>query len=306
MKRSAAITACASLVVGALMPFMFSSDASAAGCTTQSSSYSLANANVAAAKHHVKKAKKRLKKDKRHHKAASVIRKDRTRLKHARHHLDLARKARTYYYSELTVCQEGVASPAASVSGTTEPSTSPSSSPSSSPSTSPSASPSTSPSSSTSPSGSTSPVTTDVLTQLLQALTGSGLSSAALVHALDQISSQLNSSGAPGAAQLAAVIDQLAAAIANGSGSIDPSQLQAILSQLPSGVDPAAFQAALTQALAALQASMANPPTTASGLINAILTPLAVGCNGAGITALGGAITSIQAVLDGLLAGLGL
>jgi hypothetical protein len=267
-KRLAAFTLSTALGVGVLAPFIGTSAANAADCTTQSSSYSTASAKVAHDKHAVKKAKKKLKKDKKHHKAASVIRKDKKKLKKAKKRLKHDRGVRNYYYTQYTNCVQANSNNGGGTGTGT---------------------------------GSTNP-----LSQILQTLTGSGLSPAALTDALNSISSQLKASGAPGADQLAAALDQISAAIASGSSSLDPSQLQAILGQLPSGFDPSTFQAALTQAAAALQSSLTNPPTSAQGLIDAILTPLAAGFNTAGVTQLASLITQVQSALDALLIQLGL
>jgi hypothetical protein len=149
--------------------------------------------------------------------------------------------------------------------------------------------------------------TANPLTSLLQTLTGAGLSPAALTDALNSIASQLQSSGAPGAAQLADALKQVSAAITSGASSIDPSQLQKILAELPSSLDPAAFQKALTDAATALQSSLANPPTTANGLIDAILNPLVKGMSEfPAADPLTSALSSIQGTLDGILTGLGL
>lgn len=142
------------------------------------------------------------------------------------------------------------------------------------------------------------------LNALLTTLTGSGLSPAALTDALNSIASQVSASGAPGADQLASALDQVSTAIADNSGSIDPSKLQQILSQLPSSINPTAFQAALTQAAGEVQSELATPPTTAQGLVDDILNPLNDGLTTAGVPDLPGVVTQVQSALDGLLAGL--
>jgi len=143
----------------------------------------------------------------------------------------------------------------------------------------------------------------DALNQLLQALKSAGLSPDTLTSALNQIADEIRDQGGsvPGADQLASVLDQLAAAIAAGATQIDPSQLQAILDQLPSSIDPAKFQDALEQAAAALEQELATPPTTPTGLVDAIITPLATGLDAADVPTLPGLLTGVQGLLDNLL-----
>ena len=144
--------------------------------------------------------------------------------------------------------------------------------------------------------------TANPLTSILGTLTGSGLSSKQLTDALDSITSQLQSSGAPGAAQLADALKQVSAAITSGSSSIDPSKFQDVLNSLPADLDPAKFQDALTKAAAALQSSLATPPSTPDGLVDAILNPLIQGLSNFDSAApLKDLLTQVKTALDDLL-----
>jgi hypothetical protein len=286
MKRPVAITACASLVVGALMPFMFTNDAQAAAdCSTESSAYSAANSHLAVAEYKVKHAKKKLAKAKRHHAKKRTIAKRHRTLRFARLDLRYARLARAHYFTVLTTCHSGstpqtVTSPQASTS----------------PSTSPSAS--TSPSSSTSPSASTSTGTTDPLAALLAQLQAL-LDPSQLVAVLDELRAQLVAAGAPSA--LTDAITQFENAL-NGVG--DPTEaFQKLIEALAgaSDIDPAKFQQALEDALAAFQAALSNPPTTPQGIVDLLLNTIADGLDSAGVPVLPSVLTQLDTALNALL-----
>lgn len=146
------------------------------------------------------------------------------------------------------------------------------------------------------------------LSSLLSTLTGSGLSPSALTDALHSAASQISASGAPGAAQFASLLDQLASAIQSGSGSLDPSQLQSLFSQFTSaGFDPTAIQQAIQDAVAKFQAAFSDPSQFASnpaGLVDLILGSLAAGLTQAGVPGLPGVITQLDTVLGGLVTAL--
>lgn len=143
------------------------------------------------------------------------------------------------------------------------------------------------------------------LSSILSQLQGAGLDSSALTDALRSAASQIAASGAPGAAQLAGLLDQLADAIASGSASLDPSQLQDLFSQFAaSGFDPSKIQAALTEAAAEFQTALSNPQQYASdpaGLLDVLLGSLANGFDKAGVTPLGNLILQLDSALGSLL-----
>ena len=311
MKRPAtALAASAALLVGAFLPLAFSNDAQAApNCSAQKTAYTNSVKHVAKAKKKAQRARKHVAKAVAHRASPKIIRAKRDTLHVKRVDLRFAKMSRNHYYAALLSCEksgtttpQGTAKPVPT--GTAKPTATSSASATAKPSTSASAS-------ATATSTTTTTTTTNPLDQLLAALSGSGLSASALTDALNQIADQIKASGAPGAAQLADALDQVAAAIASGASSIDPAQLQAILSQLPSSMDPAAFQKALTDAAAQiqaeLQAAMANPTSmTAAGLIDDILNPLISGLTTAGVPGLPSALSGVQDTLDSLLSGLGL
>jgi hypothetical protein len=141
----------------------------------------------------------------------------------------------------------------------------------------------------------------NALTSLLGQLRALDLDPAVLTDGIKTAADQIAASGAPGAAQLAGVLDQVADALATGASSIDPSQLQAVLDQLPTSVDPAKFQQALTDAVATLQRTLADPPTTPEGIIDTLLGAVSDGLTTAGVPALPGVIDQVQDLLDQIL-----
>lgn len=135
----------------------------------------------------------------------------------------------------------------------------------------------------TTPSGNSNPLSQ------LASLFSSGLSPQQLTDALNAIATQLKASGAPGADQLASAFTQLASAISSGASTLSPAD----------------FQKALQDAATALQNSAANPPTTAAGLVDAIVGPLAQGFGEfPQAQPLADALTTLQANLDSALGGL--
>lgn len=118
-------------------------------------------------------------------------------------------------------------------------------------------------------------------------------------------------SSTPAGNPLSDVIGQLITAL---SGAGAPAQLtdalkqlQSVASMAPAGFDPAAYQTALTNALAQvqaeIQAGIANPQSmTVTTVVDDIIDPIVASLNTAGVPGLPALLTTLQTTLDPLLA----
>jgi hypothetical protein len=236
--RFAALGVSAVFSVGVLAPFIGTSSASAATCTSVNSSYTTANSKLAHDQHKLHKAKKKYKKAKRHDASRRVIKHRHHKVKKFKHKVRADKGARNHWSTQRTSCATSQQSAATSLGQFS-----------------------------------------DLLSQ--------GLDPSQLTDALNTIASQLQSSGAPGADQLASAIKQISDAIASGASELDPAD----------------FQTALQDAADAIQNSATNPPTTAAGLIDAIVGPLADAFGEFPQAAqLSDALSTLQSQLDAALA----
>ena len=266
--RFAALGLTTALSIGGLAPFIGQGEASAAtSCTTATSQYTAASSRLAHDKHKLHKAKHKLHKAKKHHRSHKVIKHRKHKVKHLKRQVRADRHAKSHYYTSSKNCT------------TTMPG-----------------------------GGTTSPLD---LTSLLGALGTSGVDPDALTNALNALAAEIAAQGAnvPGSNALSDGIKAIADAIANNASSLSPAEIQKLLSELPTDLanGPAALQAALQDAVGGLTSALENPPSTASGLIDAVLTPVSDGLNEfQSSQPLADVVDSVRSGLDTALNDLGL
>ena len=276
MKRPAAIAATASLLVGAFLPLAFSNDAQAApNCNAQLSAYKTASHQVTVAQKKAKRAKAKVRRAVAHHAPRKAKRAKRDNLHVKRVDLRYAKLVRNRAYASLATCQKGATT---TQQGTAKPV----------PST------TTSPSASATATATTTATATATTTATATATTSTGTTfNNPLLDLIAQLQAALKGAGAP--QQLLDVLQQI----------------QDALKTVPANVDPAAYQKALTDALAAVQKAfqdaLADPTkVTAATLVDAIINPLIIGLKGASVPVLPDVLKGLENTLDPILLQLGL
>lgn len=290
MKRPAtAVAASAALLLGAFLPLAFSNDAQAApNCTSQLTAYNNSVKHVAAAQKKAKRAQKLVRKAVKHHAPKRVIRMRRDNAHVKRVDLRFAKMNRNHAYAAYVACHNS-STPQGTGTKTT-PTTSPTSTATA---TATSTATTTATSTATTTATSTASSTSTATSTATATSTSTTTITNPLIDLLGQLQSALAGAGAP--AQLTDAI----------------KQLQAALSTVPAGVDPAAYQKALTDAFAQVQAeiaaALANPGSmTAAGLLDDIINPIASSLSTAGVPVLPDTLTGLRTTLDSTLGGLGL